>query len=55
MTTLNELMIKGGIREGFREGTSKLADRPCYGYTKSDDGNLIIYEPEAKIVRWIFE
>ena len=37
MTTLKELTIKGGIREGFREGTSKMADRSCFGYTKSND------------------
>ena len=48
-------MIKDGIREGFRKGTSKLADRPCYGYSKSDNGSLIINEVEAETVRWIFE
>lgn len=52
---LKELMIKGGIREGFRDGTSKLADRPCYGYRKLDDGRLTINKAEAKTVRWIFE
>jgi hypothetical protein len=55
LTTLKELMIKGGIREGFREGTSKLADRPCYGFFQGDDGRLLINKSEAKIVRWIFE
>lgn len=53
--TLKELMTKGGIREGFRDGTSRMADRPCYGYIKANDGSLTIYESEAKIVRWIFE
>ena len=55
MTTLKELTIKGGIREGFREGTSKMADRSCFGYTKSSDDDLIINETEAKIVKWIFD
>jgi hypothetical protein len=55
MITLNELLIKGGIRESFHNGTSKMADRPCYGYIKDDTGKLIINETEAKIVRWIFE
>lgn len=55
MQTIKELMIKGGIREGFREGTSKLADRSCYGYTKSDNGKLVINEIEAATVRWIFQ
>lgn len=55
MQIIKELMIKGGIREGFREGTSKLADRPCYGYTKSGNGKLVIHEIEAATVRWIFQ
>jgi hypothetical protein len=54
MTTLKEIMIKGGIRAGFRDGTSKLADRLCFGYNKSDDGTLIINEAEAKTVCRIF-
>jgi hypothetical protein len=55
MLNIKELQIKGGIREGFRDGSSKLADRPCYGFSKSDDGRLVINETEAKTVRWIFE
>ncbi len=55
METLNSLIIKGGIREGFREGTSKLAGRSCYGYTQSSNGELVINETEAKTVFWIFE
>ena len=55
VATIKELMIKGGIREGFQEGTSKLAGRPCYGYIRSNDGSLIINETEAENVRWIYE
>jgi hypothetical protein len=55
VVTLKELSVKGGIREGFRDGTSKMADRPCYGYSKSGDGSLVINEAEAKIVLWIFK
>jgi hypothetical protein len=55
MLNIKELQIKGGIREGFRDGTSKLADRPCYGFSKSDDGRLSINKAEAKIVLWIFK
>ena len=54
MSTLKGLMIKGGIREGLQEGTSKMADRLCYGFTKTDSG-LAINEAEAENVRWIFE
>lgn len=53
--TAKELVIKDGIREQFKEGTSKLANRPCYGYIRADDGSLAIYGPEAEIVSWIFE
>jgi len=55
MTTLKSLSIKGGLRETFRDGTSKLAHRPCFGYIQSGDGTLSIHETEAKTVRWIFE
>jgi hypothetical protein len=55
MLNIKELQIKGGIRQGFRDGTSKLADRPCYGFMKSDDGSLSINKAEAKIVLWIFK
>jgi site-specific DNA recombinase len=36
-------------------GTSKLYSRKCYGYRHDDEGNLVIDEPEAKIVRSIFD
>lgn len=47
--------IKAGLRKGFAGGTSKLAQRKCYGYDIDSDGNLIINDKEAEVVRWIFE
>ena len=47
--------IKAGLRQGFQDGTSKLAQRKCYGYEVSADGELVINEKEAETVRWIFE
>ena len=47
--------IKAGLRQGFQDGTSKLAQRKCYGYEVSADGELAINEKEAEVVRWIFE
>ena len=47
--------IKAGLRQGFQDGTSKLAQRKCYGYEVSADGELVINEKEAEVVRWIFE
>ena len=47
--------IKAGLRQGFQDGTSKLAQRKCYGYEVSADGELVINKKEAEVVRWIFE
>ena len=47
--------IKAGLRQGFQDGTSKLAQRKCYGYEVSADGELAINKKEAEVVRWIFE
>lgn len=47
--------IRWGVRQGFRMGTSGYADFVCYGYKRSDDGRLAIDEPDAKIVRRIFQ
>lgn len=47
--------IRAGLRRGFQDGTSKLAQRRCYGYDTGPDGELIINSDEASIVRWIFE
>lgn len=47
--------IKIGIRESFENGTSKIADKTCYGYSKVSDGSLVIYEKEARVVRFIFK
>lgn len=38
----------------FENGTFILGT-PAYGYRKDEDGNLIIEETEAEVVRWIFE
>ena len=48
-------LIKAGIREGFRNGSSKYAARRCYGYDTTYDGSLVINPSEAKIVRWMFQ
>ena len=47
--------IRKGLQKGFRDGTSKMAQRKCYGYDTSLDGELIINPDEAATVRWIFE
>lgn len=47
--------IKAGLRRGFQDGTSKLAQRKCYGYDANADGELVVNEVEAAVVRWMFE
>ena len=46
--------IRAGLRKGFQDGTSKMAQRKCYGYDTGLDGELAINPGEAAIVRWIF-
>ena len=47
--------IRVGLRKGFQDGTSKLAQRRCYGYDSGPDGELVVNPDEATVVRWIFE
>ena len=47
--------IRAGLRKGFQDGTSKMAQRKCYGYDTGPDGELCINPEEAAVVRWIFE
>ena len=47
--------IKWGIKRGFEKGTSGYAEFVCFGYKRGDDGRLAIDEPDAKIVRKMFE
>ena len=47
--------IKAGLRQGFQDGSSKMARRRCYGYMVSPDGNLEIDPDEAQVICWIFE
>ena len=47
--------IRNGLRKGFRDGTSKMAQRRCYGYDTGSNGELVINPDEAATVCWIFE
>ena len=47
--------IRAGLRKGFQDGTSKMAQRRCYGYDIGPDGGLVINPDEATVVRWIFD
>ncbi len=47
--------IRAGLRKGFQDGTSEMAQRKCYGYDVGADGTLVVNPNEASIVRWIFD
>ncbi len=47
--------IRAGLRKGFQDGTSKMAQRRCYGYDVGPNGKLVINPDEVVVVRWIFE
>lgn len=42
--------IKQSLRAQFRNGTSKLAKRICFGYNQNEYGDLVITPTEAEIV-----
>ena len=54
MDNQKSAQITAGLRNAFRDGTSKLAIRICYGYERDEHGSLVVYEPEAAVVRQIF-
>ena len=42
-----------GIRTRFANGTSALANMPCYGYRRNEEGQLELFAEEAEVVRLI--
>lgn len=44
-----------GLEKRIKDGTSGLYRRKCFGYTKSEDGELVICPKEAVVVRLIFD
>lgn len=46
--------IRIGLQKSFQDGTSKMAQRKCYGYDVGADGELVINPDEAAVVCWIF-
>lgn len=49
------LAIKWGLKRGFESGESKLYTRKCFGYNKSETGELVIDVEQAEVVRRIFD
>ena len=46
--------IKWGLKCGFISGNSKLYSRKCFGYQQDENGDLIIDEEAAQVVRLIY-
>lgn len=46
--------IRWGLEKSLQNPDSKLYSRVCYGYVKGNDGELIIREDQAEVVRTIF-
>lgn len=47
--------IKWGLKRGFISGKSKLYSRKCFGYRQNENGELVIDEAQAEVVRLIFD
>lgn len=47
--------IKWGNKQRAADGTSKLYDRKCYGYTNDENGKLTIVDEQADVVKMIFD
>ena len=47
--------ITEGLRKSFQSADCKIANRTCYAYDTSPNGELTINQSKAKVVRWIFE
>lgn len=46
--------VRWGLKRHAENGTSKLYNKPCYGYRQNDDGDLEIVEDEAAVVRRVY-
>ena len=46
--------VRWGLKRHAEDGSSKLYNKPCYGYRQNDVGELEIVEDEAAIVRRVY-
>jgi len=47
-------VITEGLRKSFQSTDCKMANRRCYGYDISPNGDLTVNQTEAEVVQWIF-
>ncbi|HAN21340.1 MAG: hypothetical protein A2Y15_07135 [Clostridiales bacterium GWF2_36_10] len=50
----HSMNVRWSIEKQIADGTSALYNKPCYGYRQDDNGDLVIFEEEAAVVRKIF-
>ncbi len=46
--------IRWAIRNRMKEGTQKIPTNALYGYDTDDDGNMVVVESEAEVIRTIY-
>lgn len=46
--------ITEGLRKSFQSTDCKMANRRCYDYDISPNGDITVNQAEAEVVRWIF-
>ena len=47
--------IKWSLDKAAQNPDSQLYNRKCYGYSNAENGSLVINEPEAEVIRQIFQ
>ena len=47
--------VRRGIIQRAKTGTSKYYTKPCYGYRRNTSDELVIFDPEAAVIRLIFD
>ena len=47
--------IKWSLDKAAQNPDAQLYNRKCYGYSNAEDGSLVINDPEAEVIRQIFQ
>ena len=47
--------IKWSLDKAAQNPDAQIYNRKCYGYSNAEDGSLVINEPEAEVIRQIFQ
>ena len=47
--------IKWSLDKAAQNPDAQIYNRKCYGYSNAEDGSLVINEPEAEVIRQVFQ